>query len=261
MLSNIRKILHCTLFTPKHQKRLSESFVNVEKVSETFASLEKSVGCDHGYSTKKHKQTNQINKQTNRSGWIWSNNLLATFHSTVPPFDLHLLLHFLPLLSSGPFCLLLQCHKLGEGKEGEVESLETIGCKRVESLCSSCPWMVMMMVLLCEHLWCVVWSVVWSVSDWWPNGDDAGAVWSVSDWPLVAEWWWWWWWCVISCDVSFDQLCDWWPSGDDDDGDGCVIRLSSIPCSGWYEGQRAHASCTFVRTSIHLYSLHTYKNI
>ena len=122
-----------------------ESFVNVGKVSETFASLEKSGSCDHGYSTKNTKQTNkqtmvEKKKQTTISYYI-------SFYR--PPFDSHLLLDFLLLLSSGPFCLLLQCHKLGKGKEGEVESLETIGCK---SLCISGRRMMMMMVLLCDHL-------------------------------------------------------------------------------------------------------------
>ena len=136
---------------------------------------------------KEHTKKQQTNKQNVRAHLIQPSCYISFYRS---PSDSHLLLDFLPLLSSGPFCLLLQCHKLGKGKEGEVESLETIGCK---SLSISCRQMVMMMVLLCDQLWSVVWSVVWSVSDWWQSGDD--------------------------------------------DVDGCVIRLSSIPCSGWYEGQ------------------------
>ena len=51
--------------------------MNVGKVSETFASLEKSGSCDHGYSTKNTKQTmvEKRNKQPYHT----------TFHFTVPP--------------------------------------------------------------------------------------------------------------------------------------------------------------------------------
>ena len=98
---------------------------------------------------KEHTKKQQTNKQNVRAHLIQPSCYISFYRS---PSDSRLLLDFLSLFSSGPFCLLLQCHKLGKGKEGEVESFDTIGCKRVESLSISGDRMVMMMVLPC----CVV---------------------------------------------------------------------------------------------------------
>ena len=197
MLLNIRTILPCTLFTPKHQKRLSESFVNVEKVSETFASLEKSGSCDHGYSTKKNQWTN---KQTTMSGRIWS-NLLATFHSTVPPLICTFCLAFCHCFLSALFAFYCSVTSWEKGRKGK-----------------------------------------WKV---WRQLVAKG--WKVCLFP-VPEWWWWWCCCVISFRLVISgwvvmmmmEMVVW---------SGCLLFHALVDM----RGSRAHASCTFVRTSTHLY--------